>query len=145
MVARVLVFSDFWYQGEAAGIEFVLFENANQTEAVAARIMVLLGAKETVFLQDGAGDGISGGPVPANTVVELIPFGQIAAVTGETAEEVKRRLIVFTLSPEEGGKLVIPLQCIEPRDLKLTVTELEGKGHNHPLNQILELAKKAIN
>jgi len=137
----VIVFSDFWHVGvTGGGVEFVEFNHSGRAPEIASRIMVLLGTGSIVFLQDRAGDITSGGPVPANAVINKIPFGRIAMITGETAEDVRRRLIVFTKSPEEGGEVVIPLHQISPEELKRPRHELLV---NDSLEQILRLAEEA--
>lgn len=142
-----IVFSDFWHEG-AAGRQtmFCKHQTFGAAEQIACRIMVLLGAKANIiFLQHNAGNAISGGPVPAKAVTDLVPFGLIAKTTGETIEEVKKRLIVFTTSPKEAGDdmPIIRLQDIRGEELQMSELEVWGLGPEHPLAQILDLAIQA--
>jgi len=146
LIVRI-VFSDFWHEG-AAGRQtmFCKHQTFGAAEQIACRIMVLLGAKANIiFLQHNAGNAISGGPVPAKAVTDLVPFGLIAKTTGETIEEVKKRLIVFTTSPKEAGDdmPIIRLQDIRGEELQMSELEVWGLGPEHPLAQILDLAIQA--
>jgi len=142
-----IVFSDFWHEG-AAGRQtmFCKHQTFGAAEQIACRIMVLLGAKANIiFLQHNAGNAISGGPVPAKAVTDLVPFGLIAKTTGETIEKVKERLIIFVTSPEEAEDEmpVIRLQDIKSKELQFSELEVWGLGPEHPLAQILDLAIQA--
>lgn len=142
-----IVFSDFWHEG-AAGQQtmFCKHQTFGAAEQIACRIMVLLGAKANIiFLQHNAGNAISGGPVPAKAVTDLVPFGLIAKTTGETIEKVKERLIIFVTSPEEAEDEmpVIRLQDIKSKELQFSELEVWGLGPEHPLAQILDLAIQA--
>lgn len=139
-----IVFSDFWHEGAAGkATMFCKHRALGAAEQIACRIMVLLGAKANiVFLQHNAGNVISGGPVPANAVIDLIPFDQIARVTGEAVEQVHQRLIVFVTSPEEAESdmPVIRLQDVKAEELQMSELEIWGLGPEHPLARILDLA-----
>lgn len=139
------VFSAYHEGQRVADILFINHSHAGGVEQVAARIMVLLGAGEIVFLQHNAGDVISGGPVPAKAVTDLLPFDQIAQVTGETEERVRDRLIVFATCPEKAGceMPIIRLQDVKPEDLRMSDLEIWGLGSEHPLTKILKLAMEA--
>jgi hypothetical protein len=107
--------------------------------------MVLLGAGEVVFLQHNAGNVVSGGPVPAKAVTDLVPFDQIGEVTGESEEQVRRRLIVFVTSPEEAedDMPIIKIQDIKPEELQMSGLDIWSLGPEHPLVQIKRLAIEA--
>jgi hypothetical protein len=135
----IVVFSNYLTTREYPGLMFRRNDHLGVAEDIACQIMVLLGAGDVVLLQHNAGDVISGGPVPAHVVKNQIPFDRIAKATGEAEEQVRGRLIVFALTPEEaeGGMPVIRLQDVFP------MSEIQGLSPEHPLSQILELATQA--
>lgn len=169
---RIVVVSDSPIIGTAdCGVEFIPFPDISGKEQeivairAASRITFRLGVGDVVFLQHNAGDIASGGPVPAGVVTDLIPFDKIAKITGETIEEIKKRLIVFATTTEEAedGMPVIDLPYLEPglepeeandgtpvvstssnpepRDIRLPWSVLEMRQH-HPLSMIVRLAQE---
>jgi len=140
------IFSSSWFDGPTkVGMTFCRHDSIGAARSVACRVFVLLGTGDTVFLQHNAGEPMTGGPVPANAVTNLIPFDRIAETTGETENQVRQRLIVFVTSPEEaeGDMPVIRLKDIKAEELRMSDLEIWGLGPEHPLAQILELAMKA--
>lgn len=159
---RIVVMSDFHTIGTTVcGVEFIpippppgpdiLNEDEREIEEImavraASRIIVRLGNSDVIFLQHLAGNVMGGGPIDANDVLQQISFADIGTETGETEEQVRRRLIVFVTSPEEAedDMPVIGLQHVYPEDLKIGRAAMLLR-HHHPFARILHLAEEAKN
>ena len=109
---------------------------------VACRLIDCLGNSDVIFLQHRAGDVTCGGQINANNVLQQIPFDQVARATGETEEEVRKRLIIFATSLEEAEENmpIIDLHYLDATEMKLPLSVLKTRWQ-HPLSKILRLAE----